>query len=308
MLNILLTVAGIAILAIAILGAKFSERIDCKKAIILNFVSVLLFVSASSFTIIKTGYTGVKTTFGQIDSAVLQNGLNFKIPFVQSINTVNNKQQDKKFEGEIWGEASDKTVVFATNVIVTYQINPEMSVYLYANVNNYKDNLIPQTLVNSAVKSAMVQLPSDQVTNRNKIEDLTKATLEKAIVEKYGFDAVIILKITIDNMDFEESYNKAISEKQIARQEAEKQAIENQKAVDLAKANQEKATIEAETKKIAAQADADAMVITAEAEANAYRIKSAEITDNLLKKWELDARKEHGWVTIQGANTVVTGQ
>lgn len=308
MLNVLLAMVGIIMLAVAILGVKFSERIDYKKAAILSLVGVLIFVSASSFTIIKTGYTGVRTTFGQVDSVVLQNGLNFKIPFIQHINVVNNKQQDKEFKGEIWGEASDKTAVFAKDVIVTYQINPTKSSYIYANVNNYKDNLIPQTLVNSAVKSAMVQLSSDQVTNRNKIEALTKTTMEKAIKEKYGSDAVVILKVTIDNMDFEESYNKAISEKQIARQEAEKQAIENQKAVDLAKANQEKATIEAETKKIAAQADADAMVITAEAEADAYRIKSAEITDNLLKKWELDARKEHGWVTIQGANTIVTGQ
>lgn len=306
MLNVFLFFIGVAVLATAILGAKFSEKITYKKAAILCIVSVLLFVSASSFKIIKTGYTGVRTTFGQVDLAVLQNGLNFKLPFVQHINVVNNKQQDKEFKGEIWGEASDKTAVFAKDVIVTYQINPTKSSYIYANVNNYKDNLIPQTLVNSAVKSAMVQLSSDQVTNRNKIEALTKTTLEKAIVEKYGSDAVVVLKVTIDNMDFEESYNKAISEKQIARQEAEKQAIENQKAVDLAKANQEKATIEAETKKIAAQADADAMVITAEAEADAYRIKSAEITDNLLKKWELDARKEHGWVTIQGVNTVVT--
>ena len=52
----------------------------------------------------------------------------------------------------------------------------------------------------------------------------------------------------------------------------------------------------------------DAMLISAEAEAEAYRIKSAEITPNLLKKWELDARKQHGWVTIQGVSTVVTGQ
>lgn len=305
MLNVFLFLIGVAVLATAILGAKFSEKITYKKAAILCFISVLLFVSASSFKIIKTGYTGVRTTFGQVDSVVLQNGLNFKLPFVQHINTVNNKQQDKEFKGEIWGEASDKTAVFAKDVIVTYQINPTKSSYIYANVNNYKDNLIPQTLVNSAVKSAMVQLSSDQVTNRNKIEALTKTTLEKAIVEKYGSDAVVVLKVTIDNMDFEESYNKAISEKQIARQEAEKQAIENQKAVDLAKANQEKATIEAETKKIAARADADAMVITAEAEADAYRIKSAEITDNLLKKWELDARKEHGWVVYQGGTPIV---
>ena len=308
MLNFLLIIAAVAVIVFTILGIKFSEKMTKKKAVALFIVAILLITASSSFTIIKTGYTGVRTTFGQIDSTVLQNGLNFKIPFIQSIKTVNNKQQDKEFKGEIWGEASDKTVVFATDVIVTYQINPTKSAYIYSNVSNYKDNLIPQTLVNSAVKSAMVQLPSDQVTNRNKIESLTKTTLEKAIIEKYGSDAVIILKVTIDNMDFEESYNKAIAEKQIARQNAEKQAIENQKAVDLAKANQEKAAIDAETKKITAQADADAMIIAAEAEAEAYRIKSAEITDNLLKKWELDARKEHGWVTIQGANAIVTGQ
>lgn len=308
MLNFLLIIAAVAVIVFTILGIKFPKKMTKKKAVALFVVAILLITASSSFTIIKTGYTGVRTTFGQIDSAVLQNGLNFKIPFVQSIKTVNNKQQDKEFKGEIWGEASDKTVVFATDVIVTYQINPTKSAYIYANVSNYKENLIPQTLVNSAVKSAMVQLPSDQVTNRNKIEALAKTTLEKAIVEKYGSDAVIILKVTIDNMDFEESYNKAIADKQIARQNAEKQAIENQKAVDLAKANQEKATIEAETKKITAQADADAMIISAEAEAEAYRIKSAEITENLLRKWELDARKEHGWVTIQGANAIVTGQ
>lgn len=308
MLNFLLIIAAVAVIVFTILGIKFSEKMTKKKAVALFIVAILLITASSSFTIIKTGYTGVRTTFGQIDSTVLQNGLNFKVPFIQSIKTVNNKQQDKEFKGDIWGEASDKTVVFATDVIVTYQINPTKSAYIYSNVSNYKDNLIPQTLVNSAVKSAMVQLPSDQVTNRNKIESLTKTTLEKAIIEKYGSDAVIILKVTIDNMDFEESYNKAIAEKQIARQNAEKQAIENQKAVDLAKANQEKAAIDAETKKITAQADADAMIIAAEAEAEAYRIKSAEITDNLLRKWELDARKEHGWVTIQGASAIVTGQ
>lgn len=307
MLNFLICFLALVMIALTFLWTKFGN--PSKKSVVTIFlVAVLLIVFSASFKVIPTGHTGVRTTFGQIDSRVVQSGFNFKIPFVQSISSVNNKQQDKEFKGEIWGEASDKTVVFATNVIVTYQINPEKSAYIYSNVSDYKNNLIPQTLVNSAVKSAMVQLPSDQVTNRNKIESLTKTTLEKAIIEKYGADTIVVLKITIDNMDFEESYNQAIAEKQIARQNAEKQAIENQKAIDLAQANQEKAAIEAETRKITAQAEADAMLISSEAEAEAYRIKSAEITENLLRKWELDARKEHGWVTIQGVSTVVTGQ
>ena len=48
------------------------------------------------------------------------------------------------------------------------------------------------------------------------------------------------------------------------------------------------------------------MIEEARGEAEAYRIKSEQITDKLLKKWELDARMQHGWVTIQGANTIVT--
>lgn len=316
MLNILFCIAGLVILVWCIIikvmekmhNEIYSEKQVKKNIIPLIYISIILFIMSSSFTIIKTGYTGVKSTFGQINSNVLVSGFNFKIPFIQSIEVVNNKQQDITFNGDIWGEASDKTVVFATDVVVTYQINPEKSTYIYSNVTDYKHNLITQTLVNSAIKSAMVQLPSDKVTNRNNIEPLAKETLENAIIEKYGSNTVIILKVTINNMDFEESYNKAIAEKQIARQEAEKQSIENQKVIDIAKANQEKATIEAETKKIEAQGNAEAEIITAKADAEAYKIKSAEITENLLKKWELDARSKHGWVTIQGANTIVTSE
>ena len=51
--------------------------------------------------------------------------------------------------------------------------------------------------------------------------------------------------------------------------------------------------------------EAEAMIKTAQGEAEAYRIKSAEITPELLKKWELDARMKHGWITIQGGNPIV---
>lgn len=295
----------IGLFVFAVIQKRRREKPFCRPFYPL-IVAILILTFASCCVVIPTGYTGVRSTFGQIDQEVVSSGIRLKLPLVQSVHIVNNKQRDQRFKGDIWGEASDKTVVFATDVIVTYQINPARSAYIYANVSNYTHDLIPQTLVNSSIKSAMIQLPSDQVTNRNKIEPLSKTALNQAVIEKYGADTVLILKVTIDNMDFEENYNKAVEEKQIARQNAEKQAIENQKAIDIAKAAQEKAQIEAETKKIKAQGEADAMVISAEAEAESYRIKSQEITENLLRKWELDARQKHGWVTIQGANAIVT--
>ena len=67
-----------------------------KKIFPLFAVIIVLVLAVCSFHIIPTGYTGVKTSFGQIQETTIQSGkLNFCIPFVQSIHKVNNKQQDK---------------------------------------------------------------------------------------------------------------------------------------------------------------------------------------------------------------------
>ena len=196
------------------------------------FVAFLLF---QSVTIVPTGYTGVKTSFGQIQEATIQSGkLNFTIPFVQSIHTVSNKQQDKHIEAQIWGEASDKTPVYAADVIVTYQVLPEKSAWLYANVSDTK-NLVGDELVASAIKSAMAELGPNEVTNRTKIEPLAQQKLAESLNQKYGEGAVFINKVVINNMDFEEAYNTAIQQKSIAQQNADKQKIENEAAIAKAR-------------------------------------------------------------------------
>jgi len=302
MLNFIVAIIGIGIIGVAVWELV---RNKSKWGIAYLTMGAILLVLSFSFTILPTGYTGVKTTFGQVHSTILRNGFNAKIPFIQSIKKVNNRQQDERFEGEIWGESYDKTEVLVSDVIVTYQLNPEKAVYIYSNVTDPK-NLIQQTLVNSAIKSATVKLKTEDVTNRNMIEKTSKETLQAALDEKYEQDTIYVLKVTIDNMDFTEEYNAAVAAKTIAMQDAEKQRVENQKSIEKASADKEKAQIEAETKQIQAQADADAMKTAADAEAYAYRVKSAEITDSLLKKWEMDARIAHGWVTVQGAGTIVT--
>ena len=72
-----------------------------KKFFPLFAVIIVLVLAVCSFHIIPTGYTGVKTSFGQIQKTTIQSGkLNFCIPFVQSIHKVNNKQQDKHIEAQ----------------------------------------------------------------------------------------------------------------------------------------------------------------------------------------------------------------
>ena len=210
-----------------------------KKIFPLFAVIIVLVLAVCSFHIIPTGYTGVKTSFGQIQKTTIQSGkLNFCIPFVQSIHKVNNKQQDKHIEAQVWGEASDKTPVYAADVIVTYQVLPEKSAWLYANVSDIK-NLVGDELVASAIKSAMAELGPNEVTNRTKIEPLAQQKLAESLVQKYGEDVVFVNKVVINDMNFEDAYNEAIQQKSIAQQNADKQKIENEAAIAKAEADKQ---------------------------------------------------------------------
>lgn len=72
-----------------------------------------------------------------------------------------------------------------------------------------------------------------------------------------------------------------------------------------AEAEQEKIKVQKETEKMQAEADAQIEITKAQAEAEANRLKSESITDELIRMKEAEAHMQHGFVTVQGANTVV---
>lgn len=253
-----------------------------------GLLGCLLVLVSQAFTIIPTGYTGVKITFGQISSEVIPHGLVWKAPFVERIETVNNKQQDIALisddQNRIWGESSDKVQVYMADVIITYQISSERSAWIYSHVTEYASNLVSGGLVSSSLKAAANQLPATDVTNRGKIEPLAVEALQKAVDEKYGKDTVAIITIAINDMNFEDSYNEAISKKNIAQQEYEQAQIDNKKKVDIAQA-------EADAAKITAEGKAEAAIAEAEGQAKANKIIQDSITDVILKqefynKWD----------------------
>ena len=262
LIGIILFIGGFVLLAL-----KKNNKVFFNGQIPIIAVGFVLFIAAQCFTIIPTGYTGVRVILGQVQDRASNNGLCWKIPFVENIKLVNNKQQDIEFGNKIWGETSDRTVISYSGVTVTYSISGEKSSWIYSHVSNYKDSLVSTTLVSSAIKTASKTLTDVDATNRGKMEPLAQETIQKSLDNKYSFCSDIfdfillslpfsINKVIIDNADFEDSYNEAIAAKQQAQLEYEQQQITNQKNVETAKA-------EAEAKKIAAQGEADANAILA---------------------------------------------
>lgn len=269
------------------------KRKKIRKYITIPVVCLIVLITAvSSFKIIPTGYTGVRTTFKQVDNVVLQNGLNFKIPFVQQIAMVNNKMQDIEFSNWIWSETSERTALYYSDITVSYQINPEKSAWIYANVSSYKDNLVTESIVASAIKSSSKTLNSTGATNRSLIEPLTQELLQASLDSKYGENTVIVHKVVIGNTDFEDSYNQAIADKQKQQIAYEQQQIENQKAVEKAEADAKVAEINANAEKqkteIAAEAKANAIKIEAEAQAEANKMINDTVTANVIAYMQAD--------------------
>lgn len=275
-MKLILIIASILLL---VMGAKVltNKNLNRKKGKILVGIGLLLLLLTQAFVVIPTGCTGVKTTFSQIDDVTVQKGWNWKVPFVQQIKLVNNKQQDKVFEDKIWSETQNRTAVYYKDVTVTYQINAEKSAWVYINVNDFEDNLISQPLVASAIKSASKTLTDEHATNRSQIEPLAAQMIQKSLDEKYDENVVIINKVIINDADFEDSYNEAIAEAQKAVIEASKQATINEQKIAEAEA-------EKQAKVIKAEGEAEAIKIKAEAEAEANKKISESLTNNILQR------------------------
>lgn len=281
-----------------------------RKYIIASIVAFVAVVTLfSSIKVVKTGETGVLVRFGQVQDETLTSGVHFVIPFVDSVKKISNKQVEYTYEGQCWAESVDQTPVYYEGVSIAYQIAPSASVWLYSNVDkniiNDTSSLISPTLMGSAIKNASATLTTREVTKRASIEPLATAELQKSLNEKYGEGVITVVKLSIANADFEDSYNAVIAERQSAQIKQEQQEIENQTAIAKAEADAEAARLtaqgQADAQKIQAEADAEMAIIEAEAKAEAIKVEAdaqAEanqklqesltkqvITNNYIEKW-----------------------
>ncbi len=248
--------------------------------VLIAAVVLAVFIAFCSATVVPTGYTGVRSTFGKIDEKPVGEGLQWHTPFIQSIRLVCNKQTDQEYRDKIWSETSNRTAVYYEGTIVTTSISADKSAWLVANVADYK-NAVTSGMVQSAIKSASKGFEDVDATNRSMIEPKALEYLQKAIDEKYGEGVITVNRVVITNADFDDDYNNAIAAKQRAKLNAETQEIENQKNVAKAEAD----------KKVAmtlAEGQAEAKKIEAQGQAEANRLLQESITPNILEDKKLE--------------------
>lgn len=261
--SVIFSTAVIALLILGIVEKVNGRTIVSRKFFAGALVCAALLIGICTFSVVPAGSTGVLVTLGSPSNQGMRSGPHFKIPFAQSIIMIDNRVQRTDVDGS--GASRDLQTI-NTSVSVNYRVNPAQSAAIYKEVGTDWETVIVRPAVQECMKAVQSQYTAEElITKRSEVG----RAMQESIAEKVGRYGLTVDNINILNMDFSEEFNAAIEAKQTAQQNA-------------LKAEQDLARIEVEAKQ---------KIVTAQAEADANRIRSESITNeilisNAISKWD----------------------
>ena len=230
-------------------------------------VAIIIF---ASITTVPTGYVGVKTRFGQVQDDTIQEGLNFKTLFIESIVKIDCRTQ--KIEYGMEASSKDLQKVSNIKIAVNYGVDKQKANILYREVGKDFNSIMIEPAIYETMKSAIANYTAEElVTKRQEVSNLAQETLTNKLKDK----GINITSLSMIDLSFSEEFDQAIEKKQVVEQqtqqakyELEKAKVENEKKIENAKA-------EAEVMKQQNQEITD----------KTLELKRLEVQQKLIEKW-----------------------
>ena len=259
---------------------------------------------------VSVGNVGVVYSAGGVEDRVLSQGWHFISPFKsvrqfpisqQQLVLSNNPGDYNKEEHPDWSiDAPANGGMVKINMTVNYNFIPDRVVDVYKQFNGMNGETIVESRVQNSIiayvkevtpRFSVMDIYSDK---KSEVNEAITSYLNERLTEEYGINvsSALVIDVQLDS-----TLQQKVQAKEQAKQDAEIAELEKQTA-----------KAQAETDKVIAESEAQVKVIQAQAEADANRIIAQSITPELIQMTEAQARVEHGWVTVQGAETVVSAQ
>ncbi|MBF2080449.1 MAG: prohibitin family protein [Synechococcales cyanobacterium T60_A2020_003] len=247
-----------------------------------SLLAIALFLVINSFVVINPGEAGVLSVLGKAQDGALQEGIHLKPPFVSRVDVYDVTVQ--KFEVPAQSSTRDLQNLSASFAI-NFRLDPNQVVEIrrtQGTLQNLVSKVIaPQTQESFKIAAAR-RTAEEAITKRDELKDDFDLALSDRL-EKY---AVIVLDTSVVDLSFSPEFARAVEEKQIAEQRA-------QRAVYVAKE---------------AEQDAQAEINRAKGKAEAQRLLAETLKaaggELVLKKEAIEAWREGG---AQMPRVLVTG-
>ncbi len=236
------------------------EEVPLLVPVIIGILIVIL-LFFRPFVQIGAGERGVVLNFGAVQETVLDEGLHFRVPIMQTIVPVDVKVQ--KSESEAAAASSDLQDV-SSKVALNYHIIPDKANVVYQTIGlAFKERIIDPA-VQEVVKAVTAKYTAEElITKRPAVSDAMKTALtERLLLNNIAVDAFSIV-----GFSFSKVFMEAIEAKQTAEQLALK-----------ARRDLERIKIEADQK-----------ITAAKAEAEALRLQRANISTDLIELRKIEA-------------------
>jgi len=236
------------------------RRVPVKFLVIIGII-ILVLLFFHPFVQIGAGERGVVLNFGAVQNRVLDEGLHFRVPIMQTVIRVDVKVQ--KSESEAAAASSDLQDV-SSKVALNYHIIPDKANIVYQTIGvAFKERIIDPA-VHEVVKAVTAKYTAEElITKRPAVSDAMKTALtERLLMHNIAVDAFSIV-----GFSFSKIFMEAIESKQTAEQLALK-----------AKRDLERIKIEADQK-----------ITTTKAEAESLRLQMANIAIDLIEHRKIEA-------------------
>ncbi|GEM_PF-1064373 len=250
-----------------------------------RLVIVLIAVIAVIWTIepVSAGSVKVVTRFGGVTGRVLQPGLNFIIPFVESTRQINTKyliyetmrDDDRQTSGSDYTDAPVDTNTEdgqRVNIFYTIRFSVDSTRATWVTERFGTEEALVDKIVRAESRSVARTVPSNYTaeelyvgTGKEKIAQL----IADGIKQKLADNGILLDSVLVREVDFNDQYTQSIEAKQI-------EAVKVETAKNIA---------------ARAEFEKQATIRAAEAQAEAQRLQSLTITEQYarlewIKRWD----------------------
>ncbi|HIK29005.1 MAG: prohibitin family protein [Oscillatoriaceae bacterium SKW80] len=237
-------------------------------------VLALLLIVFQPFVIVNAGERGVMMKFGQVQEKVLDEGLHFIIPIVNTVERLSVRVQKHQIPAE--AASKDLQDVY-TDVALNWHIVPEKVNKVFQQVGN--EGQIVQRIINPAIeevlKAVMAQYTAEQIiTRRGEV----KAGIDDLLTSRLANYNVAVDDISLVNIHFSKRFSEAVEAKQIAEQDAKR----------------------AEFIALKAMKEAEAEINRAKGQAEAQRLLRENLTPEILQKQAIEKWDGHFPMVLGG--------
>jgi len=254
-----LLVLGIIALIVGFYIRRTSREIPGDpKARVSSIVGIVLIIASviiGSLTTIPAGHRGVVVRFSAVTGTILEEGLQTKLPFIDSV--VKMSVQTQKYETDSSAVTNDLQDV-STTIALNWRLDPGMADEVYRTLGLEFIDRIAAPAIQETIKQITAQYNAeDLILRRDEVKNAITASLSTRLLER----GIVTEALSITNFQFSETFTAAIESKVAAEQ-----------AVLEARNKLERVRVEAEQREAEARGEANARIAKAEGEAKYIQI------------------------------------